>query len=100
MCINAYTLTCMHTQLFYEVFSDPSTNQLDYRVMLFYLCADPQPNEGILKALSVAVGRDLSQQIDPEVIVLLEDFYQILTHSVHKESSSESPTVVTKVRLL
>ena len=103
MSINLYIqlLTC-DIQLFYEVFSDPSTNQLDYRAMLFYLCADPQPNEGVLKALSIAVGRDLSQQHeqnDPELVISLEDFYQIVTHCVHKESSSDSHTAVTKVRL-
>ena len=63
------------------MFSDGSTGLLDCHRLLLYLCADPQPREGLCKALTVAVGSPVISlnpySIDSEVTILLEDFQKV-----------------------
>ena len=63
------------------MFSDASTGLLDCHSLLLYLCADPQPREGLCKALTVAVGSPVTSlnpdSIDSEVTILLEDFQKV-----------------------
>ena len=63
------------------MFSDPTTGLLDCHSLLCYLSADPQPREGLCKALSVAVGSPVTslnpENFDPQVTILLEDFHKV-----------------------
>ena len=68
-------------QAFYDVFSDASTGLLDCHSLLLYLCVDPQPREGLCKALTLAVGYPVTSlnqdSVDSEATLLLEDFHKV-----------------------
>ena len=63
------------------MFSDVSTGLLDWHTLLLYLCADPQPGEGLCKALTLAVGSPVTSlnpdRVNSEATVLLEDFHKV-----------------------
>ena len=68
-------------QAFYEIFSDASTGLVDWHSLLIYLCADPQPREGLCKALTLAVGCPVTSlspdTVNSDATVLLEDFHKV-----------------------
>ena len=68
-------------QAFYDIFSDASTGLLDCHSLLLYLCADPQPREGLCKALTLAIGCPVTSlnpdSVNPHATILLEDFHKV-----------------------
>ena len=72
------THCCTYMQVFYEIFSDEGTGLLDYKAMLLYLCADPEPTEGLLKALSVTVGGVVTRDTtEMRLVITLEDLNKV-----------------------
>ena len=69
-------------QAFYDVFCDPTSGLIDCYSLLLYLCADPEPREGLCKALTVAVGGSPVTSLNPDsvnqdITILLEDFHKV-----------------------
>lgn len=71
-------------EVFFEIFSDTTTNCVNCKKMLLYLCADPDPQEGLSKALSIAVGVpvDIREVQTLDQTVLFEEFYAVIAHCV------------------
>ncbi len=69
-----------HTkQVFFEILSDPSTDSLEVTSLLLYMSSDPSPGgQGLLKALSVVTGVDLTSS--EEATLSLEDLYKVKEH--------------------
>ncbi len=65
-------------QAFFDIFHDPSTNSLDVSSLLLYLCPSPD-GQGLLRALSVLAGEDLTS--NQEATVTLEALYKVNTCS-------------------
>ena len=57
------------------MFSDVSTDSLDYVSLLLYLCCDPTPGQGLLKALSLVTGKDVTS--DNQATVSLEELNKV-----------------------
>lgn len=59
------------------MFSDASTDSLDYGQLLLYLCSDPSPGQGLLKAISLVTGGDVTS--DNQATVSLEELNKVGT---------------------
>eukprot|EP00731_Ephydatia_muelleri_P019022 Em0011g1062a len=81
-CSSGYNRAERLREVFFEIFADTNDNSVNCKKMLLYLCADPDPLEGLSKALSIAVGTPINvrevQSLDQPV--LFEEFYLVLTH--------------------
>ena len=56
--------------LFFDIYADPNTDQLDYEDLLLYFCAESSPNTGLLTAMSLFKGIEVPvpEEATPEMM--------------------------------